>query len=191
MKGRFDSGAGFFFWGFSVATALLVIGCGGSDTDATQAGGSSGTPAGGSTCTIAIDPERALALINAARSTGRHCGDAFYPATTPLTWDRQLQQAAQRHADDMSSHGYLAHIGTDGSAPADRVTDAGYRWMTVAENVAAGYDSLEDAMNGWIESPGHCANLMNPNLKHYGVACSSNPDSPLGVYWTQVFAGPR
>ena len=49
----------------------------------------------------------------------------------------------------------------------------------------------EDAVAGWIRSPGHCANLMNPRYTDMGAAFAVNARSELGVYWTQAFGTPR
>jgi len=81
-------------------------------------------------------------------------------------------------------------VGSDESRPAGRVTQAGYSWASVAENVAAGQTTAEEVVNTWLASPGHCANLMDPRYSESGVARATNPDSEQVVHWVQVFAAP-
>ena len=136
--------------------------------------------------------ESAMATaINQARSTGRNCGNEFFPAVASLSLDEKLNQAARTHTRDMANNDYLGHQGTDGSSPWDRVQDAGYQARTAGENVAAGYRSIEAVMEGWLESDGHCANIMNGSYRDVGVAMVEAPGTQYGVYWTQVFAAPR
>ena len=84
----------------------------------------------------------------------------------------------------MDNTDQLTHTGEGGSDPGDRITAAGYTWRTYGENVAVGYSSEEDVINGWINSPGHCKNIMNGNFVHMAVARQDR-------YWTQEFAAPR
>jgi uncharacterized protein YkwD len=133
---------------------------------------------------------RLVALANAARARPRRCGDTSFGAARPLVVSAPLTQAARTHTLDMAAHGTVGHGGSDGSKPSDRVTRTGYHWRRVAENVATGMASPEEAMDGWLASPGHCANLMNPGLTETGVAYAVDPASAGGVYWTQVFAAP-
>jgi uncharacterized protein YkwD len=89
----------------------------------------------------------------------------------------------------MASHRRFAHEGSDGSLVAGRATRAGYDWRLVGENIAAGQPSAREAVEGWIESPGHCANLMNPVFTDMGAGYEiSRARLPGFVYWTQVFA---
>jgi len=133
---------------------------------------------------------RLVALANAARARPRRCGDTSFGVAGPLARSATLRGVARAHTLDMAAHGTVAHEGSDGSKPSDRVTRAGYHWRRVAENVASGMASPEEAMDGWLASPGHCANLMNPEFTETGVAYVVDPESAGGVYWTQVFGTP-
>ena len=75
--------------------------------------------------------------------------------------------------------------------PAQRVTLAGYVWSTTGENIAAGYRTPAEVVAGWIGSPGHCVNLMNPAYKHLGVGFVEVPGSPYVVYSGQNFGALR
>ncbi len=134
---------------------------------------------------------RVLELINEARLHARRCGHKKFPATTPLKQAAALERAALAHAQDMAARSYIGHKGPDGSMPADRATQAGYAWVSIAENVAAGQTTAEEVVNTWLASPGHCANLMNPRYSDTGVAYAVNPAGEMGIYWAQVFAAPE
>jgi len=132
-----------------------------------------------------------LELVNAARAQARYCGDQQFGAAPPVTWNAQLAQAALAHSSDMAAHRQFSHQGSDGSESAQRATRAGYRWRHIGENIAAGQTSPQEAVEGWIESPGHCANLMNPQFSEMGAGYAvSRVRLPGFPYWTQVFGTP-
>jgi uncharacterized protein YkwD len=135
--------------------------------------------------------QRMLALVNGARAQARRCGDEAFAAVAPVRWNDALEQAASAHADDMASHNYFSHTGRDGASPAQRVERAGYLYRMTGENIAAGQMTPEQAVAGWIKSPGHCANLMNRSYSEMAVAYAVNARSSMGVYWVQQFGTPR
>ncbi|MEU1079349.1 CAP domain-containing protein [Streptomyces sp. NPDC005908] len=118
---------------------------------------------------------RVVELVNAERA-GAGC--------SPVTANATLNTAAQRHSEDMASTGTMSHTGSDGSDPGARITRAGYTWSTYGENVAYGYSTPEQVMQGWMTSPGHKANILNCSFKEIGVGLS-------GTYWTQDFGTAR
>ena len=101
-----------------------------------------------------------------------------------------LGNAALAHSLDMATHDYFEHAGADGSTPAARVTRAGYAWRVVGENLAAGVATAEEAVAGWLQSPPHCQNLMDPRFTDMGVGYMVNPRDRSVIFWTQVFAQP-
>ena len=135
--------------------------------------------------------QRVLELVNQARAEPRTCGDKAFKAAGPLRWNETLARASLGHASDMARQNYFSHDGRDGSKPADRVTRSGYKYRTTGENIAAGQSTPEDAVAGWIKSPPHCANLMNPAYAEMGVAFAVEVKSDMGIYWTQLFGTPR
>lgn len=135
--------------------------------------------------------QRMLQLINEARATERRCGDDEFAATRELRWNDLLVNAARRHSDDMATHNFFSHTGSDGSSGSTRVSEAGYRWRTVGENIAAGRELAAETLNDWLESPGHCRNIMNPSFTEVAVVCSEENDSDFTRYWTNVLAAPR
>lgn len=134
---------------------------------------------------------RLLQLINAARAEPRECGRVYYRAALPLQRDARLDAAAERQAADLAASGELSHRGADGSLPGERVTDNGYRWAEVAENVAADQTEPAAVVRTWLASPGHCAALMNPAYSDTGLAFASGEEEQRGIYWVQVYASPR
>mgnify|MGYP001252733796 CR=1 FL=1 len=103
----------------------------------------------------------------------------------PLVLQPALTTAAQRHSDDMASHNFFSHTGSDGSNFASRLLQAGYYFSQAAENIGAGYATPEDVVEGWMNSPGHRANILNCNLTELGVGYSESSTSQYTRYWTQ------
>jgi uncharacterized protein YkwD len=103
-----------------------------------------------------------------------------------LTLNSALTKAAQAHSADMAAHQNMSHTGSDGSSPGDRITRAGYVWSSYGENVAYGYATAEQVMEGWMSSPGHRANILNCGFKEIGVGLAQPND-----YWTQDFGTAR
>jgi uncharacterized protein YkwD len=135
--------------------------------------------------------QRVLELVNAARAERRRCGRRRFEAAKPLTLSPALTRAAAAHAADMAAHDFMGHDGTDGSSAGERANRAGYRWRSVGENVAAGHPDADAVVEGWLESPGHCANIMSPQFTEMGVAFTAAPRSKLRILWSQVFAARR
>ena len=135
--------------------------------------------------------QHVLGLVNRARAKPRYCGNKAFKAARPLHWNEVLAEASRLHAEDMARHNYFSHSGRDGSDPAQRVEHAGYRFRATGENIAGGQMNPEDLVAGWIKSPAHCANLMNPVFTEMGVAYAIDRGSDMGVYWAQAFGTPR
>lgn len=128
-----------------------------------------------------------LAAVNEARGTARRCGDQPFDAAEPLTWSEPLGQAALAHSRDMAMNSLFSHQGSDRSLVGARATAAGYAWTVIGENIAAGQGRAKQVVEGWLASPSHCYNLMNPDFREMGAAYASNPQSQATIYWTQVF----
>jgi uncharacterized protein YkwD len=131
-----------------------------------------------------------LSLTNQARAQARRCGSTPYAAVGPLRLNATLTHAALLYAQDMATFGYMGHKGHDGSTPADRVTRSGYRWREVGENLASGIMTPEEVVAGWLRSPDHCSNLMDPLYTEMGVAFAVAPHREAGVYWAMEFGTP-
>jgi len=101
-----------------------------------------------------------------------------------------LNDAAAEHARDMLKRKYFEHRGSDGSEPRDRVARAGYKSRLTGENIALGPESAEEVVAGWLDSPGHCANIMEPRFQDIGVGLATGPKRGQ-IYWVQNFGSPR
>jgi len=133
---------------------------------------------------------RVLELVNAARAHPRRCGMQAFTATTPLQRNTLLEQSALAYAQEMARYAYMDHAGRDGSSPQQRISAAGYAWVEAGENLASGVMTADAVVEGWLHSPGHCANLMQPAYTEMGVAFAVNPRDAAGVYWALEFGRP-
>jgi uncharacterized protein YkwD len=108
-----------------------------------------------------------------------------------LIWSQELADAAKLHAEDLMRTGRAEHIGSDGSLPADRAQKAGWPNRYVGENLAAGYpaSSMMVALDSWVKSPGHLANIKYPGMTHVGAGCSISKDSTYVVYQVMLIGG--
>lgn len=134
-----------------------------------------------STIEVNLDKVKMLSLINAVRSTGCKCGSTNMPKVNPLAWNDTLAVAALNHSTDMNVKGYFSHTNKENLDPGDRLRNLKFPWRTYGENIALGQINEEDVMQAWLNSPGHCQNIMEESFKLVGVARVNN-------YWTQVFA---
>ncbi|MGW7691088.1 CAP domain-containing protein [Streptomyces asiaticus] len=117
-----------------------------------------------------------IALTNAERAAAR---------LAPLAPDPRLTAAAQAHSDDMVARDFYSHTGPEGHQPWDRARAAGATHRGIGENIACGQRSPEEVVRGWMNSPGHRANILKPDFTHIGVGHATG--SRAGTYWTQVF----
>jgi uncharacterized protein YkwD len=130
--------------------------------------------------------------VNAARAEGRTCGKQAYPPAPPLSWNSMLGSTALVHSRDMAAQRYFSHIAKDGSLVGARSQRAGYAWQRIGENIAFGQNSPQAVLDGWLSSPGHCANIMNPDFTEMGAAYGMTAEQrPNVVYWAQVLGKPR
>ena len=192
----------------AVAATLcaLLAACGGGGDGAAPAGAiatpaapASSSPAAspsatvGSTCNLANFRASVLARINQVRASGADCGaDGVFGAAAPVAWNDKLTVAAEGHSQDMAANNYFSHTSADGRTLGDRVSAAGYAWSALGENIAAGYVGVNAVMDGWIASPGHCANLMNAGFAEVGVVCvPGTAGDTYSTYWTMDLGRPR
>jgi uncharacterized protein YkwD len=108
----------------------------------------------------------------------------------PLAIDSQLDQAANLHNDEMVQADIMSHKLSGEAGLGDRISATGYEWSGAAENIAAGYATPEEVVEGWLNSPGHRANILNSEYTDIGIGYENAPDENAGEYdsyWTQVF----
>ncbi|MCQ8771100.1 CAP domain-containing protein [Streptomyces telluris] len=135
-------------------------------------GGGGGAQAGGAN---GKHVQQVVDMVNAERAKA---------GCSPLTINAKLQAAAQGHSDDMAARDYYAHTSPEGKSPGDRMTAAGYRWSTYGENIFKSPKDARTAMDGWMKSPGHRANILNCSFKEIGVGINFKSNGP---WWTQNF----
>lgn len=134
--------------------------------------------------------QRIIDLVNAARSEPRRCGSQQFQPAAPLSASSLLTHAAQAHSDDLATQDRVQHRGSDGSKPSQRVTDVGYAWRAVGENIARDAFDADSVVHAWLNSAKHCRNIMSRNFSEMGVAFTTDRQQQTHVYWVQVFAAP-
>jgi len=151
-------------------------------------------PTTGATLTAGATPlpeTRALELVNQVRARGTRCGERSFAPAPPLRLSGTLDGVAFGHAADMARHNYFEHEDLSGHTPADRVRASGYHEKLVGENIAYGPKSTEEVVQGWLDSPGHCENIMDPRFAEMGIAYANGQGVKHGLYWVQLFAAPQ
>lgn len=117
-----------------------------------------------------------VALTNAERTAA---------GLRPLAGDPRLTTAAQAHSDEMVARGFYSHTSPDGRQPWDRAAAAGCTHRGIGENIACGQRSAAEVVRGWMDSPGHRANILKPDFTHLGIGFRGGGE--MGTYWTQLF----
>lgn len=107
-----------------------------------------------------------------------------------LSADQRLQAAAEAHSRYMAENQVLSHTGVDDSSPGERITAQNYDWIFYAENVACGYFTPQDLVDGWMQSEGHRENMLHPEAQEIGVGLVFDPQTECVYYWTAEFAAP-
>jgi uncharacterized protein YkwD len=130
------------------------------------------------TSSAAAWQEQMLSRVNALRSAA---------GAAPVALCTRLLSSAQDYASLMANSNYYGHVGPDGSEPWDRMSAHGYQWRGAAENIAAGFSDLDEVMKAWQSSPGHYANIVNPEFEHVGFGMATQDSSTYGTYWVQHF----
>ncbi|MEK4245579.1 CAP domain-containing protein [Psychrobacillus sp. FSL K6-2684] len=100
----------------------------------------------------------------------------------PLKIDSALTKSAQLKSQDMKDNNYFSHTSPTYGSPFDQMKSLGINYKSAAENIAMGQRSAEEVVQGWMNSAGHRANIMNGSYTHIGVGLSDS-----GYYWTQQF----
>jgi uncharacterized protein YkwD len=96
------------------------------------------------------------------------------------------------HSEDMATHDFVSHTGSDGRSVGQRASAAGYAWRSVGENIAAGQATVADVVAGWMASDGHCANVMKSDFRDIALACVTGAaDTRYRRYWTMTLGAAR
>ena len=101
-----------------------------------------------------------------------------------LEYDWQLSRVARYKSEDMQKNNYFSHTSPTYGSPFNMMKSFGITYRTAGENIAKGYRSPAAVVDGWMNSPGHRANILNSSFTHIGVGYVEG-----GNYWTQMFVG--
>lgn len=101
-----------------------------------------------------------------------------------LTYDWELSRVARYKSQDMKDNKYFSHTSPVYGTPFQMIRNFGISFRSAGENIAKGYTTPQAVVNGWMNSSGHRANILNANYTHIGVGYVSG-----GNYWTQMFIG--
>ena len=101
-----------------------------------------------------------------------------------LSLNRELCRVAREKSRDMHDGHYFDHTSPTYGSPFDMMRDFGISYRTAGENIAMGYPTPEEVVDGWMNSPGHRANILKENFREIGVGYYAD-----GRYWTQMFIG--
>jgi uncharacterized protein YkwD len=135
--------------------------------------------------------DQALRLVNEVRARGVRCGERSFGPAPPVRLSNTLGSVAFGHASDMARHNYFEHQDLAGHSPADRVRAVGYREKLVGENIAYGPKSADEVVQGWLGSPGHCENIMDPRFAEMGIAFAAGQSARRGLFWVQLLVAPK
>jgi uncharacterized protein YkwD len=112
------------------------------------------------------------------------------PGLSPLKTQPMLRCSARLHSKDMGENNYFAHNSLDGRSPFDRMKNAGYVGFTMGENIAKGQPTPQSVVDAWMNSSGHCVNIMNGSYTEMGVGYFTAPGANAfipNMVWTQNF----
>ncbi len=109
-----------------------------------------------------------------------------------LHFSYELGQSAQTYAEDLATQNFFSHTGKDGSTLGSRLTASGYDFAAAGENLAAGQQTASGVFQGWMNSPGHRANILQSEFTEVGFGLfDATGSSDYGRYWVQNFGKPR
>ena len=136
--------------------------------------------------------QQVVQAVNEARAQPRTCGDVALPAVPPLRWNAQVAYAALLESEWMLRTNKFSHGWDDGKYVWHRFEMVKYDWAQADENIAAGFRTLAEAMQAWIDSPSHCKALMRGDIREVGLAVVPGAaQSKYGSYWTMALGTAR
>ena len=128
---------------------------------------------------LSADEKKFLDLTNQERAKAK---------VPPLRLNAVLVKVAQAHSANMAKQEKMGHV-LDGKNQFERIKGTGYRYRFAGENVARGTVTMQEIMEGLMNSPGHRKNILNEKYTEVGVGMARDAKDVL--YYTQVFASPR
>ncbi|MDO5102807.1 MAG: CAP domain-containing protein [Lautropia sp.] len=136
--------------------------------------------------------EEVITKVNAVRAKARQCGDEPMEAAPPVRWNARVAYAALLESEWMLENNRFDHAWETGELVWDRFEMVGYRWSKADENIAAGFRTLDEAIEAWVDSPSHCKAMMRADIEEIGLAVVPGyPQSRYRSYWTMALGTPR
>lgn len=129
------------------------------------------TPAAG----LSAEDQEVVRLVNIEREK---------VGLKPFVASSQLSRVARVKSEDMAKNNYFDHTSPTYGSPFDMMKQFGIKYSTAGENIAKGYLSAQSVVNGWMNSPGHRANILNSSFNKIGVGAYKSGST---TYWTQMF----
>jgi uncharacterized protein YkwD len=133
--------------------------------------------------------QRAVEQLNALRRQAAPCAPTS-AAMHLLSWESRLAASAQEQALDLAARDRLSHVDSRNRGLGVRLRSVGYAAAGAGENLAAGQSDIDDALQAWLASPSHCANLMQPEYRDVGLACVQRRGSRYERFWVAHFGVP-
>jgi len=124
---------------------------------------------------------RVLSEVNMLRSEGCNCGGQWMSPVQPVQWNNVLYRVSNKYARYMAANGHFDHVSKSGENLGDRLSNIGYDWAKIGENLGFGYDDFYHVLEAWKKSPSHCRMLMDPDMTDMGL-------SKHKTYWVQSFS---
>lgn len=106
----------------------------------------------------------------------------------PYANNWQLERVARYKAADMLGKNYFSHISPTYGSPFNMMENFGIYFSSAGENIAMGQRTPEEVVNGWMNSPGHRANILSTSYTQIGVGFARNSNG--SNYWCQMFIKP-
>lgn len=125
--------------------------------------------------------EESILLVNQAR---------IEAGLEPLIESAVLGEVAMAYSQRMATEDFYGHEDPEGKQAEDRIAAAGYLATMTAENIAAGQPDAQTVVEGWLNSPEHRANIMEPDFREIGAGYAYTSTPPYQHYWTHLFATP-
>jgi uncharacterized protein YkwD len=133
--------------------------------------------------------QRAVEQLNALRRQPASCAAAGADVQH-LSWETRLAASAKEQARDLAVQDRLSHVDSRNRGLGVRLRSVGYAAAGAGENLAAGQSDIGDALQAWLASPSHCANLMQPEYRDVGLACVRRRGSRYERFWVAHFGVP-
>ncbi len=140
-------------------------------------------------CLDELQMQRAVEQLNALRRQPAPCA-AIGAGVQRLAWESRLATSAQEQAADLAGQDRLSHVDSRNRGLGARLRGVGYAAAGAGENLAAGQSDIDDALQAWLASPSHCANLMQPEYRDVGLACVQRRGSRYERFWVAHFGVP-